>query len=368
MSKIVLAVNGVKYDGWLTASVSTSIEQFCSTFSFSTTVKENPQLVVQNNLKLQDEVTVFIDDVKKITGYIEKLNISYDSENHSITVQGRDRTGDLVDSSILTKSYKHSNFESLANNVLNDNGYNHIKIINNVSNLPALPQDLQVATIQETIIGFLDKYAKTVQVLLTTNEEGNIVITRETKEDLGGILVSKNNNIINNILGGSIELSSTNRFRYIEVATQGNNNSQTENSVDQRGKSIDKTIRNPRRKVIVSTTPNQDITLNELALWNSNLRIAKGTRYSCKVQGFKPVEGKKKIWEFNTLAQVDDERCQLSGQFLIQGVTYEQSNAGSTTTLSIVNKGAFELSSLIASNNNFANNLVKKDNSTDFFS
>ena len=40
MSKIYLEVSGKKYEGFTDIAVNSSIENFCSSFSFSTTVKE----------------------------------------------------------------------------------------------------------------------------------------------------------------------------------------------------------------------------------------------------------------------------------------------------------------------------------------
>ena len=195
MSEIYLEVNGKRYKGWTNVKVSKSLENFAGQFSFSSTVKENASLVVQNDLKLQDEVAVYIDETKIMTGYIEDLNISYSATNHSISVAGRDKTGDLIDSSIRTlKSYNISDFIVLIKTILSDNGYNNIEVINVTGDTLTMEEEalgLSVeATQDETIAQFLQKYAKKVQVLLTTNEDGNIVVTRESESVLLGQLVN----------------------------------------------------------------------------------------------------------------------------------------------------------------------------------
>jgi prophage tail gpP-like protein len=52
---IYLEVDGVRYEGFIDVAVNSSLESFCSSFSFSTTVKENKQGLIQNNLKLQQQ-------------------------------------------------------------------------------------------------------------------------------------------------------------------------------------------------------------------------------------------------------------------------------------------------------------------------
>jgi prophage tail gpP-like protein len=364
MSDITLAVNGIRYAGWTEVSVSKSIESLCGQFSFATTVKENAEFVIQNNLKLQDKVQVFIDSTKIITGYIEKLDIAYDAGSHSITVAGRDKTGDLIDSSIKPNNYNHQSFVKLVENVLSDNGYTDIKVINNVSNLPNMVEKTQGAAVGEKIIEFLDKYAKKVQALLTTDADGNIVITRESEASATGSLLSNNTNATN-ILGASISLSSTNRFRYNYIESQSDNNSFEKSSVKQTGVATDKDIRNPRRSYTVMRPATEAVTLQELATWSTNLRKAKGIRYNCRVQDYYSSKAFNQLWLPNELVQVEDVRCQLSGQFLIQGISYSKSrDSGSITEFSIVNKGAFDLDSLIAFNNNFGDKLINKDSSS----
>jgi len=362
MSNITLEVNGIKYEGWTDISVSKSIESLCGQFSFSTTVKENAELVIQNDLKLQDKAVVFIDDIKVITGYIENLYIDYDVDNHLITVEGRDKTGDLVDSSIKPQNYKHRSFVSLVENVLSDNGYTNIKVINQVKNLPNIVEPQQSATVSETIMQFLDKYAKKVQALMITDADGNILITRESPAFSIGSLIS-DNTPSTNILGASINLNSTDRFRFNYIESQGDNSTYTKQSVKQTGVSTDKDIRGPRRNYTIMRPATQEVTLNQLAIWTANLRKAKGTRYNCRVQDYYSSKVFNQLWEINTLVQVEDIRCQLSGQFLIQGAKYSKSLSGSFTEISIVNKGAFDLESLVASNNDFGDKLVNKTGS-----
>jgi prophage tail gpP-like protein len=100
-------------------------------------------------------------------------------------------------------------------------------------------------------------------------------------------------------------------------------------------------------------------SLARLAIWQVNLRRAKGQRYDCTIQGF---YSNKEIWQANTLVQILDDKCQLNGEFLIQGVSYQKSNSGTFTTLSIVNKGAFTLTPATIrslSSNDFASGLFK---------
>jgi len=370
MSDIFLEVNGFQYKGFTDIEVSRSIENFAGKFKFSTTVKENSSLVVQNDLKVQDEVRVFIDSDLILTGYIEELNISYSVDSHSISVSGRDKTGDLIDSSIKQAQYKQINFIKLAEAVLLDNGYTDIKIINNLTTPPILTtgetatdpsflEDGESPTAEQgaSIVQFLDSYAKKLQVLLVTDEDGNINVTSEGDQLADGALISTKTQ--SNILAASINVSTVDRFRFIEVYSQGDNSSFYEQSSDQSSIVTDTSIRSPRRKRIPVNTASKTTTLDNLAKWNVSIREAKGLRYNCTVQGFYTTRKNISPWLPNTLVQLKDERCQVDGQFLIQGVTYRRSLRGSFTDLSIVKRGAFSVESpVVADNSDFGGDLI----------
>jgi prophage tail gpP-like protein len=352
---IYLEVNGVKYEGFVDIAVNSSLESFCSSFSFSTTVKENKQGVIQNNLKLQQKAQVFIDKHLRITGFIEQLDVSYSADSHTITVSGRDIGGDIIDSSILQKSYSQRNFEKLVNIVLKDNGFSLVEVINEVGILNLEPTEIIKTENDESIFDFLDRYAKKLQVLLKINPEGNLSIIREDDNVVKNMLIN-NFTSDNNILSAQLTLSSVDRFNIIQVYSQGNNKSHTKTSISQKGTATDSQIRKTRRKILSMDTASQSKSLKALAEWNVNLRRAKGSRYICKVVGF--YSSNKTIWQPNMLVDIIDYTAQITGTFLIQGVEFSQSLQGSFTTLDIVEKGAFSTSGVKNFGNSFATGLI----------
>lgn len=353
MSKIFLEVEGVKYEGFTDIAVNSALENFSSSFSFSTTVKENSLGVIQNDLKLGQEARVFVDERLVITGYIESLDVSYSAGSHSINVSGRDIGGDLIDSSILQKSYKQRDFERLINLVLVDNGY-LIKVINSVGTLTLEPTETIKTEQGDSVFDFLDRYAKKLQTLLKINSSGDLEIIREDSEVVKNFLINDFTQN-NNILSASLNLTSVNRFNVIEVYSQDNNKTHTKTGISQKGTATDSNIRTTRRKIITMETASQSKSLNSLAQWNVNLRRAKGSRYSCKVVGFYSGDD---IWQPNILVNIVDYTAQVKGNFLIQGVEFSQSLQGSFTTLDIVERGAFSAEGVNSFGNSFADGLI----------
>lgn len=353
MSKILLEVNGIKYEGFTDVAVNSAIENFSSSFSFSTTVKENSLGVIQNDLKLGQPAKVFVDNDLIITGFIESLDIAYSADSHSINVSGRDIGGDLIDSSIRQKSYIQRDFFKLINLVLVDNGY-LIKVINKVGTLTLESTETIKTEQSDSVFDFLDRYAKKLQVLLKINPNGDLEIIREDNDVVKNFLINDFTEN-NNILSANLSLTTVDRFNIIEVYSQDNNKTHTKTSISQKGTATDPKIRSTRRKIITMDTASQSKSLKSLAEWNVNLRRAKGSRYSCRILGF---YSGKNVWQPNKLVNIIDLTAQVQGNFLIQGVEFSQSLQGSFTTLDIVERGAFSLAGINSFGNSFADGLI----------
>jgi len=332
---IFYEINGKKYEGVTSFQATDSVVEFGKSFLITVTVTSEitPSLL---NISTQDEIKIFIDDNLILTGFIINKNISYDSSSHIIAFEGADKATDLIDSNIVQKSYKIRNFPKLINQVLKDNGYN-LKIINNVINLPLLSEKEEIHTEnQETIIDFLFRYAQKVQVLLTTNQNGDIVITREDKLGNIGNATNELSGTNNNIISASFRDSTKDRFNIVEVFSQDTNEFHTEQASNQKGHATDNEIRSPRRKRVIFSNPTKTKFLNDYAKWFINIKKAKGKKYNIKLQGYYG----KSLWRSNNLIKVKDDFTGLNGEFLIEGVSYSKSINGSFTDLIIVEKGS----------------------------
>ena len=339
-NKIFYEINGVRYEGVTSFQATNSMVDFGKSFSISIVVNSEitPSLI---NVKSQDKIKIYIDNTLILTGFIISRNISYDSSSHVITFEGSDKATDLIDSDIIQKSYKIRNFIKLVSQVLQDNGYN-LKVINKVADIKLLNEKEEVNTENgETIINFLFRYAQKLQVLLTTDKDGNIIITREDELGTIGSVINDLNGENNNILSASINETTKDRFNIVEVFSQDTNNFHTEQASNQKGSSIDNEVRSPRRKRIVFSDPTTSDFLNEYAKWFVNVKKAKGKVYKVKVQGY--YGGAGEVWTPNNLIQVRDVFAGLDGEFLIQDVTYYKSLNGSFTDMVIVEKGSLSL-------------------------
>ncbi len=361
MNEFFLEVNGRKFRGFKTIQFSDSLEQFVSIFQVTYAVNErvvNNQRIPKNLVKAQDKVRFFIDNNLIGTCYVDRISISYDADNHTAMISGRAITCDLVDSSINDKSYTQDDFLVLARNILDDNGYNFIKIIGDVKT-KKIEQSTNdsVGTFQfadeieteasnkgKKIFQFLNEYAQKAQVLLRTNKNGNLIVTRENSDKTIGNLINTKDNPNNNIKSASLDFDASQLFRFNKIKSAGNNSFFTEDSISQESNHDDPLIRSPRRIITDAKTTGSEKELNNIIKWETNLRRAKALNYVCTVQGYYTDRKFTQLWNLNTLVKIVDDKCQLNGQFLIKGVSYDKDNdSGSTTTLALVPRGSFNL-------------------------
>ena len=354
-NNIYLEVDGVRYEGFTDIAVNSAMENFSSSFAFTTTIKENKQGKIINDIKLGQKAKVFIDNILITTGFIEELDKEVSPSSHSKTASGRDVGGDIIDSDIIQKSYNQRNFERLVNLVLKDNGFS-IKVINKVGILNLEANETIKTEQGQSIFDFLDNYAKKLQVLLKMDRNGNLNIIREDNDVVKNMLIN-NYTADTNILSSRLKLKTIDRFNVIEIYSQGNNKTHSKTGISQKGKATDPQIRSTRRKILTMNTASESKSLKALAEWNIQLRKAKGSRYTCTTLGF--YSSNNTLWQPNTLVDIIDYDMEVKGTFLIQGVTFNQTLQGSFTNLDIVEQGSFSVGLIKNLGNSFADDLIK---------
>jgi prophage tail gpP-like protein len=270
-----------------------------------------------------------------MTGIIEDISQPRDKSNFIISIRGRDKTGELIDSYMKPKQYRQKNFAALIKGVLQNNGYS-FNIIQDVDNLKLIDKIEDGG--REKIFDFLDNYAKKAQVLLLTNENGSIVITREGSE------LAKNTLDEESIINSNLLVSSSERYKYIDV--YGSLKTDYSNKRSEQQVSIINSSVNSNKRVIIKAEKNSSRkSLESLANWYKNVKQAKGAKYECSVKNHFQDD---QLWKANSLVNLVDETRNISGTFLLQGVKYRSGVDGNYTDLSIVNLGSFGLPPLNA--------------------
>lgn len=343
-----LEVNNRLYENFTGASASIRLDSLSNTFSFGATGANGVPLP----FKIGDRCKVRIDNDLIITGSIEVLTVDYSDSSHSVSLMGRDKTGDLLDSTIdvLSDIFPPIALEDIIKKVINHIGSD----MGVVSNFSPKPFDVAISILSsergQNAFEFIEKLARQKQVLLTSDEYGNIVIERsQAKNFTGGVLQNVLNSSSNNILSSSVSYDNTGRYNSYVFASQRNpitSNKSPSTSVNdiilQEGSVIDPEIRRGRQLTLVSESLYSSTDDDSRAKWEANIRRSRGRIYRAKVSGHK-INGN--MWKINTLVNINDVFAGISGRMLLNSIDYNyDTQSGSTTSLEFLEKNSYTLS------------------------
>lgn len=344
---IRLEVNGVEYEKFTSASVEIRLDALSNAFSFTAVATGNSK----PPFKVGSACRILVGDDVVMTGYIEIIDGSYDSQSHSITYRGRDKTADVVDSNIASLSDFGTSIslKTVIEKVLNHIGATNIKVIDNVKPKNFNPAATKLAPEPgDNAFNFIEKFARKRQVILTSDADGNIVIEKTP----GAVMDTALQNFLgasnNNIISASFSYDETGRYNVYKMTSGLNPSTLTGSTssadvVNQKSTIIDADIRTGRQLAFV---PESSFSISEgdkRASWESRVRRARGQLYSVTVQGHKP-EGLDELWQVNRVVAVIDDFADIRTGMLINSVVYNfDENSGSTTTLSLVAENAYNL-------------------------
>lgn len=351
---IELVIRGTPYTNFLSASVTVALDALANNFMFTATaVNDFPAP------RRGDAITVNVDNVKVLTGFIETVNGEESEGSHVITYEGRDKLGDLVDSQIDTiDEIRASDSLKLINiiqYVLDDINLD-VAIVEQVST-PAFnkAEDIILPAVGENCFDFIKKYAAKRQVLLTSDGDGNFVITQSQPTNSNAVLQKLNNDNANNILTQSWSLDNRERFnRYIyksQLEPRASKFGGTDDSTllsFQNGEASDDEIRTGRQRVVVESNAYSNAQLVNRAKWNKQLAIAKDSSFNCVVKDHqKPGGG---LWQVNTLVQINSESANINTPLLLNSIEFKQADGQPTVTqLSFVEPDVYSINERLLS-------------------
>jgi len=341
---IILEIEGKRYENFKSIEIRKSMEMVSGAFTFNATSNNTTEFPIKRSASAR----VLINDIPIITGYVNRVTPNYDNQSHILIINGRDKTADIIDSSLRSNIEFNTGItlKRIIEKVIADLGITDISVIDNVGNIKKFDKsELVSGSADKNAFEFIENYCRLRQVLCTTNGDGNIVLTRGSKELLPIKLINRKNNQTNNIKNGDSFFDEIGRFYRVTVLSQGNPSAFDDtNIVSKSGIAFDTEIRKSRSQTIISEHSSSDFTNKERATWQVNVNRARGTGYACLVEGFKIAPDKTEIWQPNKLVKVEDEFANINSQMLIRECVYRLSNdVGSETLLTLVPKDAYQV-------------------------
>ena len=345
-----LEVAGVQYSNFTTASCEIRLDALSNTFNFTATAPDGQPLPFKGG----DACKVVIEGETILTGFIEVINVNYSASDHNITISGRDKTADLLDSSIDSINdirAENLTLKSLIEKIIGQLGLD-VQVIDEVEPEPfSETEDIAAPEPGDNAFEFIEKYAKKRQVLLTSNGDGDIVISTNWGQTAEGAVQHIIGADDNNVLSADFSYDTTGRYNVYKI-TSGMNpialnlagETENESVVNQKGSVIDSDIRSGRQLIIMSENPFSDEPCEKRAKWEADIRRARGLVYSATVPGFRVGGDSGDMWRINRVYQIIDDYVGKVEPMLCNSVVFNyDADNGRTTTLGFVGRNAYTL-------------------------
>lgn len=352
-----LIVGGHEYKDWVSASAEFRMDSLSDQFSFMATSKDAKPLPFVGG----EPCEVVIDGEKVLRGFLEIVKADGDSKKHTISIQGRDITCDLLDSSIgdladiqvSDKIYLHEIIETILKHL-----GSKLRVARNFNVSYMESENVFSSKSGENAFEFLEDIARRKQVFIvsTPEKDFDIEIIRASKEIVEGAFLQHviegpgSNNQNNNILSYTMSYDDTKRFNSYEVV----NNSAPLASIfsilpvdvpsivknpAEPKPIIDKDIR-PGRKLVV--TGEYEGSPKDRAKWERNIRRARGTTFIATVHGYR--NQANELWKTNTLVLVKSQYAGINEMMLVSSVKFTlDTDKGRLTRISLVDKLAYSI-------------------------
>ena len=361
MSEIALIVDGRRYAGWQSIRVTRGIESISGGFELSVIDRWTAAQALAWPIYEENECQVTFDGVPVLTGYVDRRNISYSAADHSFTVSGRDKTGDLVDcSAVLTKwSFKNLPLIDLAKKLAEPFGI-LVWLDSSIAKGLPLPAPPAKFTIDpgEKVFEVLDRACRLAGVLPVSDGVGGLSLTRAGSRRCTTAIVEGEN-----ILNASASYDASDRFRRYIVRGQSQSSDEWfgESTAAVSAEATDESV--TRTDLVLMIRPERGVTKESAkmrAAYEAKVRASRGDVVTVTVQGWTQSDGS--LWPINALVQLRSRMLGMQTDMLITQATYSLDANGETTQLTLKRPDAF-LPELVVqkpgSGNNYWKEIIK---------
>lgn len=341
MNQLVMVVDGTPHTGWKEASIARSIERGPHEFNLLLSeIWNTGNQVNRRALEHGMPVQAYVDDDLLLSGYINDVEPVYDLENHTITVRGSSKVADLLNASTKGQQFSNRSLKQICETLCKPFGIQ--VVVHESVNTAALKTFIKTYTLDlgEPIWEFLEELARIRAVLLTSNAEGDLVITRAGTGKTDVALE----------LGQNIK-SASGTFSDRELFSEYTVSGQQSNEPFVKLEGVDNvlpmaTVKGSGRYrpfAVAADNPMDLAGCKTRAQWQKNVHEGRSESVVYTVQGWRQTEDGR-VWVPNELASIKDPYQGWENQERLIAETRLMLNAqGRNTELRVLPAAAFAL-------------------------
>lgn len=321
-NEIRLYVDGQIYTGWISVAIKRSIEEAAASFTLEVVAprKTDPPPWMYLEARAKCKVTIGPDTV--VSGYIDKANPEIDATTFRNTVEGRDKTADVIDCDAQGgPEWRDAGLEEIARAHCRPFG------VDVVSDLPDNPT-IKLHRLQQAETGYdsLERIAREQGFLISSTPDGELWLTRSDQARS----VSAELELSRNILKISNPKNSRDRFGEYTVKTQNG----------AKGTATDSFFSRPRPRTIIPEKGSNAAGARMRAAWHAKVTAARADSLAVTVAGWRDSAGD--LYSVHTIIPVNAPEMQVAGDWQITETGFKLSaSEGETTELTLRRPDAF---------------------------
>ncbi|WP_454908379.1 phage baseplate assembly protein [Variovorax gossypii] len=337
---VELRVGGKIFGGWTRVFIRRSIEQIAGGFVLEVSHRW-PGVDIPVGLREGLPCEVRINDELMITGYIDMYEPEVTEKSSFIRVEGRDKTGDLVDCSAIHKSgqWRGATLQQIVSDIAAPFGIK-VKVAAGLDQ----GESFKSFALEDGEKAFdaIDRACRLRAVLCTSTPAGDVLLT-DAGTEVAGAAIEEGVN------ARQFRATHTWKERFSQITLKA----QAPGDDDEYGASVahlkatasDPEINRYRPLIVMADHSTSSSSLKERAAWEVRVRMGRGKRGTCTLVGWRT--GKDgiggELWLPNTTTPITSERMNLDQTMLIVGCTYTLSEKGAFTEVEFARPEAFEL-------------------------
>jgi len=333
---IHLIVDGQRYGGWQKLRVRRSMQQIANSFEVTITEKW-PGTEARRPITAGAECELALGGDRVIAGFVDDVNPSYDSESHSVTVAGRDRTGDLVDCSADGAQAKGKDLAQLAQRLCKPFDI-PVAIAAGVNVGPKF--DTWKPDEFATVYDILEQAARIRGVLLVSDGAGGLEITQASEQRANTELV-----LGENVLAASAQFSQRDVFSEYVILSQiaGSDRFNREDAAQIAGRAAGDNVARHRPNRAKAEEPSDKTACRTRAKWKRNVHYGRSRQVQYTVAGWR--DGGD-LWQPNRRVRIRDpfmglDTADADSDYLIADVEFTLDDEGTRTRLTAMPPEAF---------------------------
>lgn len=335
---LALLVDGQRHEGWTDVEVVLSLEQVSGGFSISLTEKwlDGSGGLVGRPVDPGAACRVEIAGQVVIDGYIDTAAVSIDGDGHTLSVQGRDKTADLVDSAAVHEpdEWRGETLEDIAARLAEPFGVT----VTAKADTGAAFDDPNPFKIQqgETAFDAIDRACRLRGIIPVPDGKGGLLLTRGEPTGAAEALVEGEN-----IEAATSSEDMSQRFSKYIVKGQsaGSDDFYGEAAAGAKAEAEDKGVKRYRPSLVIAEVAASDLQVR--ADWEANIRAARSKTWEFVLSSWTQRDGA--LWLPNLSAPVRAPSLGVDRELLIVEVRFRKDpEEGTHAVLKMMAKDAFK--------------------------